>query len=280
MDNFIIKKLLAFIEEDAPYGDITSDLINPTVNATADICSKEECILAGMEELILLAEHFRIAIDPMHPDGEKINKDDKICRMRGNARDILLIERTALNILSRMSGIATLTRMLQDKIDTTGFGIKISSTRKTAPGLRYFDKKAVMVGGGYVHRMGLSDSVLIKDNHIAILGLDNAIKSGKEKYFTKKIEIEVETPDDAIKAIQLGAEIIMLDNFTPDDVKKVVNILEGKNLRKNLIIEVSGGITPDNILDYAIKGIDLISVGFLTHSVRGIDFSLSISGKI
>lgn len=280
MESFIIKRLLEFIEEDAPYGDITSDLINPTVNATADICSKDECILAGMEELILLAEHFRIAIDPIHPDGKKINKDDKICRMRGNARSILLIERTALNILSRMSGIATLTRMLQDKIDTTGFGIKISSTRKTAPGLRYFDKKAVMVGGGYVHRMGLSDSVLIKDNHIAILGLDNAIKSGKEKYFTKKIEIEVETPDDAIKAVQLGAEIIMLDNFTPDDVKKVVNILEGKNLRKNLIIEVSGGITPDNILDYAIKGIDLISVGFLTHSVRGIDFSLSISGKV
>lgn len=280
MESFIIKRLLEFIEEDAPYGDITSDLINPTVNATADICSKEECILAGMEELILLAEHFRIAIDPMHPDGEKINKDDKICRMRGNARDILLIERTALNILSRMSGIATLTRMLQDKIDTTGFGIKISSTRKTAPGLRYFDKKAVVIGGGYVHRMGLSDSILIKDNHIVILGLDNAIKSGKERYFTKKIEVEVETPDDVIKAVQLGAEIIMLDNFTPDNVKKVVDMLESINLRKNLILEVSGGITPTNILDYAIKGIDLISVGFLTHSVKGIDFSLSISSVI
>jgi len=280
MAGFIIKKLLEFIEEDAPYGDITSTLISPTINATADITSKEECILAGMEELIILSNHFNIDICPIHQDGEKIDKNEKICQMKGNARDILLIERTALNLLSRMSGIATLTRMLQDRIDKTGFDIKISSTRKTAPGLRYFDKRAVVIGGGYIHRIGLSDSILIKDNHIAILGLDNAIKFGKEKYSTKKIEVEVETPDDAIKAVRLGAEIIMLDNFTPGDVKKVISILERENLRKNLIIEVSGGITPENILDYAIKGIDLISLGFLTHSAKGIDFSLSINSII
>ncbi|RZN64038.1 MAG: carboxylating nicotinate-nucleotide diphosphorylase [Candidatus Methanoliparum thermophilum] len=280
MEKFIIQKLLKFIEEDAPYGDITSTLISPDVSITADISSKEACILAGMEELIILSNYFGIDIDPIHHDSEKIYKDERICHMKGNARDILLIERSALNLLSRMSGIATLTRMLQDKIDKTGFNIKISSTRKTAPGLRYFDKKAVMIGGGYIHRMGLSDSILIKDNHIAILGLDNAIKSGKEKYFTKKIEVEVETPADAIKAAQSGAEIIMLDNFAPNDIKKVIDILERENLRNNLILEVSGGITPENILDYAIKGIDLISVGFLTHSVKGIDFSLSISSII
>lgn len=280
MERFIIKKLLKFIEEDAPYGDITSTLISPDVSITADISSKEACILAGMEELIILSNYFDIDIDPIHHDSEKIYKDERICYMKGNARDILLIERSALNLLSRMSGIATLTRMLQDKIDKTGFNIKISSTRKTAPGLRYFDKKAAMIGGGYIHRIGLSDSILLKDNHIAILGLDNAIKSGKEKYFTKKIEIEVETPADAIKAAQSGAEIIMLDNFAPNDIKKVIDILERENLRNNLILEVSGGITPENILDYAIKGIDLISVGFLTHSVKGIDFSLSISSII
>ncbi|BDC35707.1 carboxylating nicotinate-nucleotide diphosphorylase [Candidatus Methanoliparum sp. LAM-1] len=280
MEKFIIQKLLKFIEEDAPYGDITSTLISPDVSITADISSKEACILAGMEELIILSNYFGIDIDPIHHDSEKIYKDERICHMKGNARDILLIERSALNLLSRMSGIATLTRMLQDKIDKTGFNIKISSTRKTAPGLRYFDKKAVMIGGGYIHRMGLSDSILIKDNHIAILGLDNAIKSGKEKYFTKKIEVEVETPADAIKAAQSGAEVIMLDNFASNDIKKVIDILERENLRNNLILEVSGGITPENILDYAIKGIDLISVGFLTHSVKGIDFSLSISSII
>jgi nicotinate-nucleotide pyrophosphorylase [carboxylating] (EC 2.4.2.19) len=273
----MLKKLLEFIEEDAPYGDITSSIIEPDTLVAAKIYSKEACVLAGIEETVELMRYYKIDVKVLVGDGEEIDGESDICILKGDARGILLIERTVLNLLSRMSGIATLTRRLKKIIDEDGLGVKIAATRKTCPGLRYFDKRSVEIGGGYAHRMGLSDAILIKDNHIAVVELERAIASAKKKYFTKKIEVEVKTPEEALMAATLGADIVMLDNFQPDRIKKAEELLTKNKIRKEIILEASGNITPQNLLDYARSGVDVISLGFLTHSVRGIDFSLEIT---
>ncbi len=198
--------------------------------------------------------------------------------MEGDARTILSIERTVLNILMRMSGISTITRELVDIVGNVDNRVIVAGTRKTTPGLQFFEKEAIRLGGGDTHRFRLDDSVLIKDNHIAIVGsVKKAVEKAK-KYvsFTKKIEIEVESIDDALEAAISGADIVMLDNMNPSEVKNVVNALINKNLREKILIEVSGGINPDNIADYAETGVDVISTGYITHSARSLDMSLEI----
>jgi nicotinate-nucleotide pyrophosphorylase (carboxylating) len=190
----------------------------------------------------------------------------------GDARKILTCERTALNLLTRMSGIATQTNEIVKMIPSK---TKVYATRKTAPGLRYFDKEAVEMGGGKKHRLRLDEMVMIKDNHIAVGdSLLSLIKKAKKKY--KKFEVEVENTPDAILAAKEGATIIMLDNFTPEQIRKTIQSLKNQKLRNNVMLEASGGINSKNISKYGKTGVDIISVGSITNAVKGIDMSLEI----
>jgi nicotinate-nucleotide pyrophosphorylase (carboxylating) len=190
----------------------------------------------------------------------------------GDAGKILTCERTALNLLTRMSGIATQTNELVKKIPKK---TKLYATRKTAPGLRYFDKEAVEIGGGKKHRLRLDEMVMIKDNHIAVENsLLSIIKKAKRKY--KKFEVEVENTSDAVLAAKEGATIIMLDNFSPSQIKRTIKVLKNQKLRNKVMLEASGGINSKNIFKYGQTGVDIISVGSITNAVKGIDMSLEI----
>jgi nicotinate-nucleotide pyrophosphorylase (carboxylating) len=182
-----------------------------------------------------------------------------------------------LNLLSRMSGIATFTRTLTGKLREAGFKAKIAATRKSAPGMLYFDKKAVTIGSGDPHRLHLDDMILIKDNHLAIVGsVEKAVKKAKENAsFSKKIEVEVTKANDAMHAAKAGADIIMLDNFSPKQAKTTVEMLKKAGFGE-VLMEVSGGITSENLLAYAAAQVDIISMGELTHSVKALNLSLEI----
>jgi len=196
-------------------------------------------------------------------------------QVSGDARIILSCERTVLNLLSRMSGIATQTNMLVSKIRKINKKTNLYSTRKTAPGLRYFDKEAVKIGGGHKHRMALDDMVMIKDNHLLLCNsIEDIIKKARKQH--KRVEVEVENQRDAILAANCGATIIMLDNFSPVQIKKTITALQKKKLRNNIKLEASGGINSKNITAYAKTSVDVISVGYITNSVNGLDLSLEV----
>jgi len=265
------KQLLQFLAEDIGKGDITSNLL-PKKKITARIISRENAIVAGASHA---KEIFKIKgcnVRILKKDGSKIKLNQTIMRVTGYAGNVLACERTALNILTRMSGIATQTNELVKKIPKR---TKLYATRKTAPGLRYFDKEAVEIGGGKKHRLTLDEMIMIKDNHIAIEGsVLSLIKKAKKKY--KKFEVEVENTSDAILAAKEGATIIMLDNFTPAQIKKTIKILKNQKLRNKVLLEASGGINSKNISKYGLTDVDIISIGSITNSVKGIDMSLEI----
>ena len=265
------KQLSEFLAEDIGRGDITSNLLSKK-KITAKIISREKAIVAGAT---YAKEIFRLKgcnTRILKKDGSKINPNQTIMTITGNAGNILTCERTALNLLTRMSGIATQTDALVKKIPKK---TKLYATRKTAPGLRYFDKEAVEIGGGKKHRLRLDEMVMIKDNHIAIeSSLSSLMKKVKKKY--KKFEVEVENTSDAVLAANQGATIIMLDNFTPARIKKTIQVLKNQKLRTKVMLEASGGINSKNIANYGKTGVDIISVGSITNSVKGIDMSLEI----
>jgi nicotinate-nucleotide pyrophosphorylase (carboxylating) len=274
------KKLLDILAEDIGQGDITTALTIPAESTSeAQIVAKEAGIAAGIEEAKVLLESLGLKVETLASDGERINPKQTLMKIRGNTRTILSTERTILNIVSRMSGIATTTRRLVEKLQKAKLGTKIACTRKTAPGLLYLDKKAVLVGGGDTHRLHLDDMVLIKDNHIAVAGsIEVAVKRAKEVgSFTKKIEVEVSSAEDALAAARAGADIIMLDNFSPKQVEKAVSRLEEAAFSGKVLIEASGGITAENILEFASKQVDIVSLGELTHSAKTLDLSLEIT---
>ena len=274
------KKLLDMLAEDIGQGDITTALTIPAENMSeAQVVAKEAGVAAGIEEAKVLLESLGLKVETLASDGEKINPKQTLMKIRGNTRTILSTERTILNIVSRMSGIATTTRRLVEKLQKAKLGTKIACTRKTAPGLLYLDKKAVLVGGGDTHRLHLDDMVLIKDNHIAVAGsIEVAVKRAKEVgSFTKKIEVEVSSAEDALAAAKAGADIIMLDNFSPKQVEKAVSRLEEAAFSGKVLIEASGGITAENILEFASKQVDIVSLGELTHSAKTLDLSLEIT---
>ena len=265
------KQLIQFLAEDIGKGDITSKLLSKK-KITVKIISRENAIVAGTyyakEIFKLKGCNTRI----LKKDGSKIKSNQTIMLITGDAGNILTCERTALNLLTRMSGIATQTNELVKKIPKN---TKLYATRKTAPGLRYFDKEAVEIGGGKKHRLRLDEMVMIKDNHIAIENsLLSLIKKTKKKY--KKFEVEVENTADAVLAAKEGATIIMLDNFTPAQIKKTIKVLKDQKLRNKVMLEASGGINSKNISKYGQTHVDIISVGSITNSVKGIDMSLEI----
>ena len=273
------ERLIRFLEEDIGFGDVTTELIIPDgVEVTAQIVAKEPMVAAGVLEVTVLFEIVGVKVIRSADDGSEVSPGEVVIEVRGPARAILTVERTALNILMRMSGIATATRRLVNKIREAGLGTRIAATRKTAPGLRYFDKRAVITGGGDPHRSSLDEAILVKDNHLAILGdIEKAVKKARSAAsFTKKVEVEVRTPKEAVEAAKLGADIIMLDNMAPSEVESAMKLLRAEGLRDKVLIEVSGGITEENILEYARLKPDVISLGFLTHSARAVDLSLEI----
>lgn len=271
-----IQYLLHFIEEDSPSGDITSDAVIADCTCRAVIRAEEEGIIAGIEEASALFVHFGIAADPGKHDGEAVIPHDIILSLAGSAKGILLVERTALNIIGRMSGIATQTRKLADCLSGVNPRCRIASTRKTCPGLRVLDKKAVQLGGGDTHRMSLSDGILIKDNHLALVPLAEAVRSAKAISAYRKIEAEVETPQDAVTAAREGADIILLDNMTPRRVRETLAGLKRAGLRDHVIIELSGGIDETTLPRYAALDVDVISMGTLTHSVKNFSVTLEV----
>lgn len=271
-----LKYLLQFIEEDAPWGDITSRMIIPDVSCWAVVRSKDRGIIAGLSEARTLFDHFGVLVHEHSTDGSAVAPGEILFELNGPARAILLVERTALNIIGRMSGIATQTRRAVDAAKTVSPTIRIAATRKTAPGFRTLDKEAVIIGGGDPHRYSLSDMVLIKDNHLAVVPLDETIRKVKEDRCYVMIEVEVETAEDAITAADAGADIILLDNMTPDAIRETLEGLSRQGLRDKVLLEVSGGVDGDDLLEYAATGVDVISIGALTHTVKNFDVSLDI----
>ncbi|KCZ72605.1 nicotinate-nucleotide pyrophosphorylase (carboxylating) [Candidatus Methanoperedens nitroreducens] len=268
----LLKELESFIEEDIGYNDVSCSIV-PDHRVQAEVVSNEDGIAAGISEAAQIFEYFDILATTDLTEGSAIKKDDTIFTLDGGARSILRAERLALNFLGRMSGIATLTRRYVDRAN----GVRIAGTRKTTPGFRKFEKKAVIAGGGDPHRFNLSDTVMIKDNHIAVLGLERAVSAARERAsFTQKIEVEVEDMASAIHAAEMGADIIMFDNMAADEIEKTIKTLADRGIRDGIILEASGGISLENIGDYARTGIDVISLGALTHSSRWLDISLRI----
>ncbi|QDI89382.1 carboxylating nicotinate-nucleotide diphosphorylase [Candidatus Nitrosopumilus sp. SW] len=265
------KQLSQFLAEDIGKGDITSALL-PKKRITVRIISREPAIVGGVVHAKQIFKIKGCNARILRKDGSKVRPNQTIMIISGDAGKILTCERTALNLLTRMSGIATQTNELVKKIPKK---TKIYATRKTAPGLRYFDKEAVEIGGGKKHRLRLDEMVMIKDNHIAVgNSLESLIKKAKRKY--KKFEVEVENTADAVLAAKEGATIIMLDNFTPNQIRKTITVLKNQKLRNKVLLEASGGINSKNISKYGQTGVDIISVGSITNSVKGIDMSLEI----
>ena len=274
------EKLRRMLAEDLGQGDVTSALIVPEGSvAEAEVVAKEHGVVAGVEEAEVLLESLGLKLEACVKDGDEIKPKQALMKISGDTRTLICVERTLLNIVSRMSGIATTTRKLVNEIRNAGYKTRIACTRKTAPGLLYFDKKAVLVGGGDPHRLHLDDMILIKDNHIAIVGsVEKAVKMAKEKAsFSKKIEVEVTSVNDVLAAAKAGADIIMLDNFSPKQVEKAVSLLKQAGFFGKVLIEASGGITVNNILDFASKEVDIISLGEITHSAKALDISLEIT---
>jgi nicotinate-nucleotide pyrophosphorylase (carboxylating) len=270
--------LTAFIIEDEGLGDITSQILVPEEKrAQARIFTREECILSGA---ILIPEIFEpegCEVTMKAKDGDKLKPGQDVAIIYGPMRSILLRERVTLNLLARMCGIATKTWNFAKLIPEESKTI-IAATRKTTPGLRLFEKYAVSCGGGDTHRLRLDDMVLMKDNHrVLYKSITEAVKQLKKNIsFTKKIEVEVEDIDTMLEAARAGADILMLDNMKPEQVKEAITILEKNNLRDKVILELSGGIDIENLPGYANLGADIISSGSLTHSFKSIDLSLDI----
>ncbi|MGQ9468889.1 MAG: carboxylating nicotinate-nucleotide diphosphorylase [Nitrososphaerales archaeon] len=278
-DDFVYRKFIEWIEEDAPYGDETTEaLIDDRVYARAILLAKEDGLLAGLNDMCKALKRYGIKILNSKIDGYEFKNGETLLTIEGKARDILLIERTLINLISRCSGIATETKKMVSSLNEINNNLKLAVTRKTAPGLRYFDKLAAKVGGADTHRMGLSDAILIKDNHIKIIdNISNALKLAKKRCsFTKKVEIEVTSTEQALEAAKEGADIIMLDNLSISDVKDTIERLNKEGLRDRILIEVSGGINPENIYEYARLPIDIISSGWITHSPRAVNMSLEV----
>ena len=277
------ESLIRFLREDIGQGDVTSDcIIDKTTKSSAFIvCKSEAAVVAGLEEAHTIFDICNCDSKELVKDGDSVKKGSMIMKIKGNTRAILRAERTALNLIMRMSGIATNTREFVNIVKTVSSDVKITGTRKTAPGLRFFDKKSIELGGGYSHRNTLDELILIKDNHLVLTSsIQNAISMVKlraPKYMT--IECEVGDIKSAVEAIKSGADIIMLDNFTAKEAHKTISYLKKSGLREKVLIEISGGVNLSNIKEYASALPDMISIGSLTHSSKAIDFSMEMESN-
>jgi nicotinate-nucleotide pyrophosphorylase (carboxylating) len=267
----VIARALA---EDVGSGDVTTDAIVPAdLRGSADVVVREAGVICGLDQAfaVLLELDPEARMERLAEDGGLVsNPPQVVARMHASVRALLTGERTALNLLQRMSGIATTTRRYADLV--AGTGVQLLDTRKTAPGLRALDKHAVACGGGTNHRAGLHDAVLIKDNHVAVAGgVPAAIERVRLRHPGRPVEVEVDTMAELQQALEAGADVILLDNMPPGQLRRAVATTAGRAR-----LEASGGITIDTIREVAETGVDAISVGALTHSVRALDIALEV----
>jgi nicotinate-nucleotide pyrophosphorylase (carboxylating) len=265
-----------YINEDLGKGDITTNLLlgKDDCDLKAVITAHEDCVAAGLDEAEEVFREMKVQVFRKILDGEDISRGTEVMTIQGSAKGVLAGERVALNFIMRMSGIATQTRRLVKRCRRLNPAIKIAATRKTTPGFRYYEKKAVALGWGHTHRFGLDDMVLIKDNHLLLEpSVTRAVKKVKSSGYTGQVEIEVTTLELAVEAARAGADIVLIDNFEPAAAAKAYRAV--KKVARGVQVEVSGGITSKNILRYA-RCADIISMGSLTHSARSANFSLTV----
>lgn len=270
----------AALAEDLAGGDLSSELLFPAQQrTTATIYARAPGILSGLDLAHRVFELLDETVEfkALKSDGDWIEADEVIARITARARKLLAGERLALNFLMRLSGIATATYQLQSRLREKGLSTRITDTRKTTPLWRFAEKKAVRHGGGVNHRMSLGDSILIKDNHIRLFG--NAAEAVRriraQARHIDRIEVEVDAIEQIEPVLGAGVDIVMLDNFTPQQVREAVRIIDGR-----AVVEVSGGVTPDNIEEHAIDGVDVISLGWLTHSAPALNLSMEIGEEV
>ena len=270
--------ILRALAEDAPWGDVTSAAFLPTsARASASLIAREAGTLSGIDVFARVFELVdgEIVIELASIDGSQFGVGSVLARVDGSAHSVLRAERIALNLCQRMSGIATTTARFVDAVE--GTGARIVDTRKTTPGLRILERQAVRDGGGFNHRFSLSDAVLAKDNHLAVLAasgveLGDAIRAARAQIgHTTHLEVEVDRLDQIETVVAAGVDTIMLDNFTPDELREGVALVAGRAL-----VEASGGVNLDTVAEIAATGVDIISVGAITHSVRALDLGLDV----
>lgn len=255
-----------WLEEDLGHHDVTNQVPGET---TGRLVAKEDGVVAGLEPARAVFEYLGVEITDSLSDGDRIDAGETILRVAGPARDVLRGERIAVNIAGHASGIATKTRRAVEAAREVSDAVRIAGTRKTTPGLRGIEKRAVVAGGGDTHRLDLSHMVMVKDNHVAEMGMTEAVRQFRERVsFATKIEVEVEQPEDGKRAAEAGADIILFDNLSPEEIERGVELLPAETLA-----EASGGITIGDVPAYAGTGVDIISIGSLTHSAPTLDFS-------
>jgi len=273
------EKIREFLHEDIGYGDITSAaLLEDRQQARARILFREDGVAAGLEEVAAIFDFLGCTVKLLEEDGGRVGSGSVVMEVWGPADAILAAERTALNLLGHMSGIATAVAAAVSKANGVNPKIRVAATRKTIPGLRDLDKRAVEMGGGDTHRFRLDDCVLIKDNHLSLgLSVGEAVARARQRVsFTKKVEVEVISLEQALDAAEADADIIMFDNMTPSEITRCLGILGERGLREGRLFEASGGITMENVEEYAATGVDILSMGCLTHSVRSLNVKLEL----
>ena len=262
-----------WLREDVGHHDVTNDVPGTT---TGRLVAKEPGVTAGIDAAAAVFEYLDVAVTDRVDDGTAIDAGDVVLRVDGEARAVLRAERVAVNVAGHASGIATATREAVDAARAVSDAVSIAGTRKTTPGLRGIEKRAIAAGGGDTHRLDLSHMVMVKDNHVAELGLTAAVERFDERTsFATKIEVEVEKPADAPRAAEAGADVVLLDNMSPDETERAVERVRSTadELGREVLTEASGGITIEDVPAYAETGVDVISMGLLTHSAPSLDYS-------
>ncbi|SEW21215.1 carboxylating nicotinate-nucleotide diphosphorylase [Natrinema salifodinae] len=257
-----------WLREDVGHHDVTNQVPGETAGR---LVAKQSGVAAGLEAAGAVFEYLGVDVRERLADGIAVDPDDELLRVEGPAREVLRGERVAVNLASHASGIAARTRQAVAAARTESDDVAVAATRKTTPGLRGLEKRAVVAGGGDTHRLDLSHMVMVKDNHVAEMGLEAAIEHFRERTsFATKLDVEVETVADAPRAAAAGADVVLLDNMSPDETRAAVAELAGY---EDVLAEASGGITVDDVPDYAATGVDVISMGSLTHSAPSLDLS-------
>ena len=255
-----------WLREDLGHHDVTNEVPGET---TGRLVATESGVAAGLDAAAAVFEYLDVAVTDRLGAGDPVESGETLLRVEGAASSVLRGERVAVNVAGHASGVATRTRRAVEAARTVDDDVRIAGTRKTTPGLRGIEKRAVAAGGGDTHRLDLSHMVMVKDNHVAELGMEAAVERFRERAsFATKIEVEVERPADAARAVDAGADVVLLDNMTPAETERAVAAIEG-----GVLAEASGGITVDEVPEYAATGVDVVSLGSLTHSAAALDLS-------
>jgi nicotinate-nucleotide pyrophosphorylase (carboxylating) len=260
------RQIEEWLREDLGHHDVTNEVPGET---TGRLVAKENGVVAGLDAATAVFEYLGVDVETAVSDGDEIEAGETVLRVDGEAKDVLRAERVAVNVTGHASGIATRTREAVDAACEVSDSVEIAGTRKTTPGLRGVEKRAVVAGGGDSHRLDLSHMVMVKDNHVEEMGLEHAVEHFRERVsFATKVEVEVEQPEDGKLAAEAGGDIVLFDNLSPAEVGRGVELLP-----EDTLAEASGGITIADVPDYAATGVDIISMGSLTHSAPSLDFS-------